>query len=212
MSHVYVLGLTTHSGPPLTIHRHRIEFVAVDGVFAALERRRAPPPLSETELRLQHEIITTIFSRVNDLLPVRFGAWVDAMELRDIVAARKASIVDALQLVRGRAQMTTRFRSMARVDDIPVARPATGTDYLRSRREAAHALPEELLALKAIVTQLVVAERTSAGSEGAPASMYHLIARESVRSYRTAVLPFQSATVTVTGPWPPFAFVPEPWP
>jgi hypothetical protein len=212
MNHVYVLGLTTHSGPPLTIHRHRIEFVEVEGVFAALERRRTAPPLSEVELRSQHQIINSIFSRVDDLLPVRFGAWVDANELRDIIAARKASIVEGLALVRGRAQMTIRFHEPPRLDHTPVVRPSTGTDYLRWRRDAAHSLPGESFAVKAAVAEFVIAERTSAGSEHTAASMYHLIARENVPSYRTAVAPFQSATVTVTGPWPPFAFVPEPWP
>src|SRR3954451_13433121 len=111
MSHVYVFALTGRRASPFTVQGQRIQFIQVDRVFVAVERRARAPGLSERELRIQHAIVTAIFRRVEDLLPVRFGTWMDRREPLEVVVARKAAIVDALNLVRGRVQMTLRFSS-----------------------------------------------------------------------------------------------------
>jgi len=83
-------------------------------------------------------------------------------------------------------------------------------------------MPDEAAALTGAVRDLIVAERASPGSQARAGSLdsarlqqipalYHLISREAVTAYTTATRPFRSATVTVTGPWPPFAFAPDPW-
>src|SRR4051794_35927343 len=130
MSHVYVLALTGHRSPPLVVDGRRIEFIKVEDLFAAIDRRAEPPAVSETELRWQHQAVTAIFRRVDDLLPVRFGGWIERRELADVVARQKAAIVDALELVRGRVQMTVRF--LAHSPAMPEeqrsgGRPETGT-------------------------------------------------------------------------------------
>jgi len=215
MSHVYVLALTGHRSPPFVVDGRRIEFIKVENLFAAIDRRTEPPAVCETELRSQHEVVRAIFSRVDDLLPVRFGAWIERRELSDLVGRQKTAILDALGLVRGRVQMTIRFaaHSPAARDDRPSGdSPETGTAYLQRRRNAERLMPAAATALKTAVRDLVVAERVNPGSARVPASLYHLIARESVAAYIAAMLPFQSETVTVSGPWPPFAFAPDPWP
>jgi len=224
MSHLYVLALTSHSYPSLVVDGRRIEFIKVENVFAAIERRAAPPAVSEAELRSQHDVVNTIFEQTDDLLPVRFGAWIDKAELSKVVTRQQESIRDALQLVRGRAQMTIRFLAPSglQAEDRHSRRdPETGTEYLRTRRDAQHRMPDEASALKAAVRDLVVAERVSPGTErpaglnrarlGQVASMYHLISRDAVAAYGAATLPFRNATVTISGPWPPFAFAPDPW-
>jgi hypothetical protein len=225
MSHVYVVALTSHNSRPFSVDGHRIEFVDVDGVFAAIERRSAPPTVSEEELRSQHDVVNALFDRLDDLLPVRFGAWLDKQELTNTVGRQKAAIVDALQLVRGQVQMTIRFlspRPEARQDRRSSEPAASGTEYLQARRVAERWMPEEAAALRSAVRDLVVAERVSVGSEGgakslAPArlgsvpSLYHLISRDRVSRYRATTQPFECATVIVSGPWPPFAFAPDPW-
>ena len=224
MSHIYVLALTSHKYPSLVVDEHRIEFIKIDNVFAAVERRAAPPVVSEAELRSQHHVVNGIFNQTDDLLPVRFGAWIDRDELSKVVSRQQESIRHALQLVRGRAQMTIRFLapSTVRAEDQQSRRyPESGTEYLRTRRDAQHWMPDEATALKAAVRDLVVAERFSpraeaAGSStrvklGPVASLYHLISRDAVTAYSAATLPFRNATVTVTGPWAPFAFAPDPW-
>jgi hypothetical protein len=224
MSHIYVLALTSHNYPSLVVDERRVEFIRIDKVFAAVERRAAPPVVSEAELRSQHDVVNAIFKQTDDLLPVRFGAWIDRDELSKVINRQQESIRDALQLVRGRTQMTIRFLAppAVRAEDQQSRRyPETGTEYLRTRREAQHWMPDEAIALKAAVRDLVVAERVSPRSEaagsltrvklGPVASLYHLISRDAVTAYGAATLPFRNATITVSGPWAPFAFAPDPW-
>src|SRR4029078_3932780 len=59
------------------------------------------------------------------------------------------------------------------------------------------------------VADLTIAERSEAGTERAPAVLYHLIARGNVARYNDAVSLLKSAAVSVSGPWPPFAFAPD---
>jgi hypothetical protein len=207
--------LTGHKRPPFVVEGRRIEFIKVENLFAAIDRRQKPPTVSEAELRSQHEAVTAIFSRVDDLLPVRFGAWIERRELTEVVARQKTAIVDALELVRGRVQMTIRFVARspaARHDRRSGGRPETGTAYLQRRRNMEPLMPPAATPMKIAVRELVVAERVNPGSARGAASLYHLIARHSVAAYMAAMLPFQSETVTVSGPWPPFAFAPDPWP
>lgn len=212
MTNVYVLGLTNHESPGLIIDGRRIEFMKIGNLFAIIERRATPPIVSEQDLRGQHDLVTTIFTRIHDLLPVRFGTWMDRQELRDTVARQKEQIVDALDLVRGRVQMTMRFFAVAVPNARQSARYAeTGTEYLKARRDAERSITREAARLQAAVRELVIAERVSGGSSRIPASLYHLIARDAVAPYASAARPFQSDTVSVTGPWPPFAFAPDPW-
>ncbi len=224
MNHVYVVALTSHNCQPFSVAGHRIDFVDADGVFAAIERRSAPPTVSEVELRSQHDVVNAISDRVEALLPVRFGTWIDKHELTNMVGRQKAAIVDALQLVRGRVQMTIRFLSPQpdAVRDRSGERAASGTEYLQARRVAELWMPEEAAALRNAVRDFVVAERVSGGTErgaisaiparlGSVASLYHLISRDRVPTYRAATQPLECATVVVSGPWPPFAFAPDPW-
>ena len=224
MNHVYVVALTGRHAPPFSVEGHRIEFIKVDGVFAAIERRSTPPGVSEVELRSQHDLVTAMFNQTDDLLPVRFGAWIDRQELATVVSQHKSAIVDALHLVRGRAQMTIRFHAARRETrpDRSSAPAESGTAYLKARRDAEQWMPEEAAALRRAVRDFVVAERTSRGSErrarsldparlGEVPSLYHLIGRDAVAAYKKAAQPFEPSIVLVSGPWPPFAFAPDPW-
>ncbi len=116
---------------------HRIEFVKADAVYAAVERLDERPAVSEAALRAQHDIVARIAAKVDAILPARFGSLVDVEELERVVALRREAIRDALDLVRGRVQMTVRlFDAEAAV---PLAHAATaarsGTEYLQARRE-----------------------------------------------------------------------------
>ncbi len=77
MSRLNVFALTEHAAPPFTVDGHRIEFIAVGGLHAAVEHRDARPTISESALRTQHDVVMRLFERVEDLLPVRFGTWMD---------------------------------------------------------------------------------------------------------------------------------------
>jgi hypothetical protein len=63
------------------------------------------------------------------------------------------------------------------------------------------------------VRDLVAAERIVAGRETVMSTVYHLVERSRTAEYRqravAAGADLAAATVTVTGPWPAFAFAPE---
>ena len=212
---VYVFALTSHTTPPFTVKRRRVEFVDLGGFHAAIERRHEPPALSESSLRTQHDIVTRLSDRIDAVVPTRFGALIAEHELRDILAARRQVVEEALALVRGRVQMTVRFREAP--ESIPRSNPPgsaamSGTAYLEARRNAARAMPAMAGVVATAVADLTIAERSEAGKERAPAVLYHLIARGNVARYNDAVSMLKAPAVSVSGPWPPFAFAPDLWP
>jgi hypothetical protein len=222
MTPLYVFALSGEKGKPFRAAGHRIEFVEAHGVYAAVERVAGRPEVSEAALRAQHDIVARIAERVDAVLPARFGSLVDEVELGRVTAASQKAIRDALDLVRGRAQMTIRvFDSAAPADAEPVragAPATTGTAYLADRRRAAGArpLPPRAAAIAEAVAGLVAAQRTEGAHGRVAAALYHLVDRPRVAAYREALERLQSrqltGTMTVSGPWPPFAFVPDLWP
>jgi hypothetical protein len=216
MSALYVFAITREAPAGFEFDGHLIEFIAVNGAVAAIERKAARRTVSEAALRLQHEIVLQIAARVDEILPVRFGASVDEQELEQLLTLRQSAIQGALDLVRGRVQMTIRVRDQELAEHVaggrhPVA-PATGTAYLEARRAAAaRPSPADANAATEAVRHVVVAERHD--STRPPAwSMYHLIERARVRDYLAALSSVELASMTVSGPWPPFAFAPDLWP
>jgi hypothetical protein len=217
---LYVFALAAGKAGTFRAAGHRIEFVKADAVYAAVERLETGPAVTEAALRAQHDIVAQIAAKVGAILPARFGSLVDTAELERVVALRREAIHDALNLVSGRAQMTVRlFEAEAAV---PLAHAATaarsGTEYLQARREAAarRALPLSVAAITAAVKDIVAAERSEAGQGRVAATIYHLVDRAAVDDYkkRLAGIPPgpDSQMMSVSGPWPPFAFVPELWP
>ena len=221
MSGWYVFALTGGAAAPFAAAGHEVEFVDTHGVYAAIERVSGPPPVSEEALRAQHEVVAAIASRVDAVLPARFGTMVGETELGAVVLQRRDVILDALALVRGRVQMTVRLlraEAGAKEAENPPERPAaTGTEYLESRRVALAPppLPVPIPAVEAAVRSMVIAERVERGGGRAAATLYHLIDAHQVKSYRKAVAQVQDqigvAALTVSGPWPPFAFAPDLW-
>ena len=217
MSALYVFALTRDVAAPFEFDGHRIEFIGFSGLGAAIERIAVRPQLSEATLRAQHEIVMRISTYVDDLLPARFGAFVDDRELEEIVTIRRNVIAEALDLVHGRVQMTIRIRettpSAGRADRSGSGTATTGTAYLEARRAAAvHTVPPDAASMIAAVGRLVAAQRSENGQGPSVASIYHLIDRRHVDEYRAALSDVPSSIITVSGPWPPFAFAPDLWP
>lgn len=216
MTSLYVFAFTNQPAPPLLHGGRRIEFVQIEGVHAAIERLPARPAASEEELRAQHEIVMRIADSVDAILPARFGAWVEAAELERLVSFRRAPILDTLRLVSGRVQMTVRVYTPpgerpARMN-APAEAPRTGADYLAQRRRNSRVLTGDAAAISAAVRDLVRDERRHRGQGHLAWTLYHLVDRGAVGAYRQAAGALGSSLATVTGPWPPFAFVPDLWP
>jgi hypothetical protein len=219
---LYVHALADERASTIRLAGRVVEFEDLGGIYAAVERRTAPPSLSADELRAQHEIVSAIVRTSAAVIPARFGSFTNRAELRRIVGERLDAIRAALDLVRGRSQMTTRIAGPAVEDDPASDRPGMsgrpGTAYLHGRRAAARpALPPGLLdRLDRAVAPLSVASRIDRGDAPVLARVYHLVERGSERRFRralgSAARDLQPYTLTTTGPWPAFAFAPELWP
>lgn len=217
MSAVYVYALLDRGRRPARIRRHAIEFVGIGSICAAVERVSGRPAISETALRDQHEVVTRLARNTDAILPARFGSLIELDELKRMVARHQGTIEKALELVRGREQMTLRLFAEG-PESMPVAMaappPSSGTAYL-AMRAAAGVVPPEVERVRARLGSLVIAERVERGNGRLHATVWHLITRGSSARYHTEVArladdlaPLRPA---VSGPWPPFAFAPEIW-
>jgi hypothetical protein len=222
VSSLYVFALAGQAVAPFVAAGHCVETVRIGDVYAAVERLSQPPGVSEEALRTQHDVVARVARRVDAVLPARFGAFVDARELSRVVSERRETILEALTLVRGRQQMTVRLLGPERPDAAEIARatdtrPTTGTDYLESRREvlSGRQMPAAFNEVAVAVRGIVAAERTEAGRGRVIATLYHLVDTEKIDTYRDAVALVHDgiggASLTVSGPWPPFAFTPDLW-
>jgi hypothetical protein len=209
----------TADGRPLTA-------VAAAGLWAVVCRRRTAPRLQTAALHAHDATIRAVWAATPALLPVRFGMLVpDVAALADALAPRAASLRDALGLVRGREQMTLRVTGAApppkgAAGPVALASAARGRGarYLAARRLAlarARALPD-LDGLRARLGALLKAERVERHpSATGLVSVYHLIPRGRSRTYLAEVereAGVGRVGLRATGPWPPYAFAPEPWP
>ena len=169
-----------------------------------------PPPLSAEALRAYDAAVRQIAQSCEACLPARFGAAAeDEAALLRSVEPRAAGLLEALQLVRGREQMTLRIHGPGR--PAPLAKAdGPGTRYLEERRRA-RALPE-LDPLRSALEGLVRAERLERHTEpGLLASVYHLIDRGAAARYRALVerVSLEGLRVALSGPWPAWSFAPE---
>ena len=221
MSSLYVFALAAGKAGTFSAAGHRIEFVKADAVYAAVERLDERPAVSEAALRTQHDIVARIAAKVDAILPARFGSLVDVEELERVVALRRDAIRDALDLVRGRAQMTVRlFDAEAAV---PLAHPVTAAS--KRHRLPAGAAAGDRRARAAAAGGGDYRGRqghrrggafgSRAGTRGGD-GLSPGRSRGGGRSTRRGSRRIQSGpdrtTMSVSGPWPPFAFVPELWP
>ena len=215
--HLYVYAIVDCKLPPLKLAGRRIEAVAIGDLYAVVHRTDRPPAISEEALREQYDVVLELNERACAILPARFGALLDLGELTRILTLRHAHLAAALDLVRHREQMTIRLIGGASEDRaerrVLPATAGPGARYLDERRTAAgYPLPDAAARLTEAVRPLVVAERTEPGEGNVRAILYHLIDRRSTGAYSRAVAAAAADVdfaVRVTGPWPPFAFVPE---
>ena len=211
MAALYVYALTDEPVETRSVGDRIIESVPIDAVFAVCERRTLPPALSETELRRQHAIVLRLAESVSAIRPARFGSLVDEAELAAMIRGRADVVRNALEHVRGKAQMSLRIAAPKKAgsDTEP---PVSGRAYLQRRRKQTHPdVPEGARAVLESVRKLVVEERTRAATSNI-VTIYHLIRRQDVEVYQKHFAPHRGIGVDLTGPWPPFAFVPELWP
>ena len=197
----------------------------VGPILAVVERRADVPPAEFGTLQRHQEVVSRLAERVPAILPVRFGTLLDTDSLEEVLAEREGDIADAFDLVRGRVQFTwrrTQVRSTktevrstkteVRSTKRTTATELSGGEYLRQAARAAKpAPPAAWRPIRSELAPLVVSERYQPASAATPESLYHLVARTDTERYRLLAtkLALASRTLRISGPFPPFAFVPE---
>jgi hypothetical protein len=210
----YVYALLDASVRTTRSSIREVEIVEVGGVAAAVERRRRAPKTTETALRNQHRLVVELGDVADAILPVRFGTLVDRDELERVVGRRRATLRKALRHVRGKRQMTVRVFGGTNTSHVR-GTPATGTEYLLARAGPRREdLPAIAASIRNAVGSIVSDERIDAPRGSIQVTMNHLVRRDRLERYESILTSTIAGIkapqhVTVSGPWPPFAFAPD---
>lgn len=178
------------------------------GEVSAVVGDSEPDPVTPEALAKHDAVVRRLAERFDAILPVRFGeAVLDDSELAKRLSSRAAQLLEALEKVRGCAQMTLRvFGEPGAIEEPTEGGP--GTRYLEARRRM-RTLPEIAPLLDAL-RPLVKDERTLRHDQGSYfGTAYHLVRRQDVPAYLSLVESVKTdRRVTVSGPWAPYAFAP----
>ena len=201
-----------------------VRLVACEDVLAAVGDVASPPGLDAASLRAHDGSVRRLAAASSALLPARFGSVAgDERELCEALRPRLAALREGLRTVRGCEQMTLRFSRLetaaaaeaVSLPELSAAGGGPGTRYLDARRASAgdpRALPEVGRVLDALAPLVRGERRERHDRPPLIASVYHLVGRDSLDDYRTAVESAARAAgvrVTTSGPWPPYAFAPD---
>jgi Gas vesicle synthesis protein GvpL/GvpF len=195
-----------------------ISFRRSADVFAAVERRADVPPIELGALRAHQQIVERIASKARAILPVRFGTLLTTDEIDESLSEWEPELEEAFDLVRGRQQMTWRVRKSRRAEQVfatasrEKSRAMSGVEYLQKASRATNPPSSGVLRrIEDSIGHLVVAKRYQQESAALPDALYHLIDRTQLTAYREASsrLVTSTSSVTLSGPWAPYAFVPE---
>jgi hypothetical protein len=194
-----------------------LEVVEGGDVAAVVGRMGTAPAVGEEALRAHDAVVRAIAARAPAVLPARFGSVArDDGEVRAALDEAAAAYRGALDLVRGREQMTLRVLDGPEAGPVREA-PARGEGgpgarYLSARAAQSGAagvpgLPALLEALRPLVAAESVERHATPPLR---ASVYHLIARGGSAAYLEALRRAAERTpwlrVVPSGPWPPYAF------
>lgn len=198
-----------------------LSFTRVAGAFAAVERRADVPPTEFGVLRKHNAIVSRLAKLVPAILPVRFGTLLDSDELEDRLSDRDEELAEAFALVRNRVQFTWRLKGgggarpwagRPKTSQYQGLAVASGAEYLRRAAAAARpSAPRAYRSVHAALVPLIAAQRYQAKTPGAADALYHLVGVRDVRRYLSAAgaVLRSDPQLSLTGPWPPFAFAPE---
>ena len=186
------------------------------GAFAIVERRADVPPAELGSLRAHQAVVSRLSDAAPAILPVRFGTLMEEDALDEALNERDEEIAEAFALVRHRAQFTWRRDQPSAAKALKTSKAAGaaggGADYLRRAARATRTTPPPAFSsLRDRLHAFVVSERFQPAANGMPDTLYQLIEKTAIERYRAMAdaLTLTTPGVTVSGPWPPFAFAPE---
>lgn len=217
--YVFALVDATPSGAKLKGLSGPLGLRKIPGGFAVVERRADVPPAEFGSLKRHHDVVAQLASRVDAILPVRFGTLLDGDAIEEVLDERDEEIAEAFDAVRGRVQFTWRKAGSGKPGAGSRKQGAgsgklgpSGTEFLKQAARAAKPVPPAAWrALRGKLAPLVASERYQPAGPALPETLYHLVARDKSIRYSTvgAALQHGNRALSMTGPWPPFAFVPD---
>jgi hypothetical protein len=176
-----------------------------------------------TERATAHDGVVRAALEGETPLPARFGQIVrDEDALANAVQERHEQLAMALHRVAGSVEMTVRLLVPGGVRGTSsratnLTRGTSGRDYLEqiaaAQREERNVLAEMEIArdrVRSVVRGLVRAESFHATAGSSMATLSHLVSREHIDKYRSALLVLRkeepALAIMVSGPWAPYSF------
>jgi hypothetical protein len=193
------------------------------GEFAVMvSEHSVSQPLSQQDIVDHARVIRECFRTVT-VLPFRFGTIFDSDEaLRRAVRTNRKTLLESLARLHGKAEM--HFKILLKdavvegaLNELPAG---VGGEYLRKLREQASRERERQTKARALSLQVhklfspleedIVCKRTDSGNM--LLDFAHLIDTSAIPKYQNrysaATRHFKDCQVSITGPWPPYHFMP----
>ena len=193
------------------------------GEFAVIVSEYQPAkPLTQQSIVEHAHVISECF-RTMTVLPFRFGTIFESDEaLRRAVRANRKAFLESVSRLRGKSEMHVKLvvKDGAIEEAIAAMPDGVGGEYLRKLRERASRERERQTKARALSMQVhklfcpleedVVCKRIDSGNM--LIDFAHLIDTNTVAKYQNrysaATRHFKDCQVTITGPWPPYHFMP----
>jgi Gas vesicle synthesis protein GvpL/GvpF len=174
---------------------------------------------------LEHARVVSVCFRQGTVLPFRFGTVFDSDEaLRQAVRANRRAFGQSVERLRGKAEMhiklVVRDGSLRDAMTDTLLPDTVGREYLaqlrvkasrdRERQTKARALSVQVHKLFNPLEEEISCKKVDA--EGMLIDIAHLIDSKSVEKYQnrynTATKQLKNCEVAISGPWPPYHFLP----
>ena len=227
------------SNPGAGLDGRPIRFVTQDGIGAAYSEVDEPFPASDASQAMAYARVVEALHQTGAVLPMRYGRlFQDREQVAQFLQRQSTDLRACLEEIEGCEEMGVRVLLREPARPAPSVRheesrplsvpregpghgttPATGADYLGSRRaiyaERDRAREEAPVVEASILHSLdglflkSRVERPSAGNK-ALLSLYFLIRSDGVGAFRVAFQRLRAQSdraLLLTGPWPPYNFV-----
>jgi len=193
------------------------------GEFAVIVSDYSAPQTLNQQAIVDHARVISECFRTLTVLPFRFGTIFESDEaLRRAVRANRKTFLETVARLRGKAEMHFKLLVKDGVleEAVSEAPNGVGGEYLRKLRERASRERERQTKARALSMQVhklfspleedVICKRTDSGCM--TIDFAHLIDSGSITKYQNrysaATRHFKDCQISITGPWPPYHFMP----